>query len=88
MTPKQEPHLIRNACKNAKNTIDSNDCPGFVFRQDGTNELSALLPRTGNITSISRKIKQEMSLWNKMQVIPEHEFTRVRFRKNKKQTIS
>jgi len=44
-----------------KNTIktDSNDCPGFVFRQDGTNELSARSFRAFNkITPCCGKVKK------------------------------
>ena len=37
---------------------DTNDCPGFVFRQDGTNELSARISRALNkISPCKGKVK-------------------------------
>ncbi len=42
---------------------DINDCPGFVFRQDGTNELSAHVFRALNkITSVIDKVKKKNQL--------------------------
>jgi len=59
MTPKQESHSIRDARISQRERYhDLNDCPGFVFRQDGTNELSALFQRAKNISSMSDEVKQ------------------------------
>ena len=59
MTPKQESHSIRDARISQRERYhDLNDCPGFVFRQDGTNELSALFQRARNISSMSEDVKQ------------------------------
>ena len=59
MTPKQESHSIRDALISQRESYhDLNDCPGFVLRQDGTNELSARFRRARNISPIHRHVKQ------------------------------
>ena len=43
MTPKSGATFNQNAYGICSIVNDQNDCPGFVYRQDGTNELSAAL---------------------------------------------
>ena len=85
MTPKQESNSIRDARISQRERYhDLNDCPGFVFRQDGTNELSALSQRERNISSMSEEVKQRtftirefpVNLLSSSREFPERDRTR------------